>query len=66
MWAVGSSYIGNSLLTDKIIVMYCYHFQESSEETTKTISTTCANSTSTEKFAKEGNDYTKITLISID
>lgn len=46
--------------------MYCYHFQESSEETTKTISTTCANSTSTEKFAKEGNDYTKITLISID
>lgn len=46
--------------------MYCYNFQESSEEATKTISTTCANSTSTEECVKEGNDYAKITLISID
>lgn len=60
----GSSYIGNSLLTDK--AMYCYNCQESSEESTKTISTTCTSSTPTEKCAKKGNGYAKITLISID
>lgn len=62
--AGGSSYIGNPLLTDK--AMYCYNCEESSEESTKTISTTCASSTPTEKCAKEGNGYAKITLISID
>ena len=60
----GSGYIGNSLLTSK--KMYCYNCEESSEESTKTISTTCASSTPTEKCAKEGNGYAKITLISID
>lgn len=60
----GSGYIGNPLLTDK--AMYCYNCEESSEESTKTISTTCASSTPTEKCAKEGNGYARITLISID
>lgn len=51
----GSSYIGNPLLTNK--AMYCYNCTESSAETTKTISTTCHNSTPTENCAKEGNGY---------
>lgn len=58
----GSSYIGNALLTNK--VMYCYNCTESSAETTKTISTTCHNSTPTENCAKEGNGHARITLIS--
>ena len=58
----GSSYIGNSLLTEK--VMYCYNCTESTEESTKTISTTCVNSTPTENCAKKGNGYARITLIS--
>ena len=57
----GSSYIGNSLLTEKS--MYCYNCQESTEENTKTISTTCVNSTPTENCAKSGNGYARITLI---
>ena len=51
----GSGYIGNSLLTDK--VMYCYNCTESSDESTKTVSTTCHSSTPTENCAKEGNGY---------
>lgn len=51
----GSGYIGNSLLINK--GMYCYNCTESSAETTKTISTTCHNSTPTENCAKEGNGY---------
>lgn len=57
----GSSYIGNSLLTEK--AMYCYNCQESTEETTKTISTTCVSETPTENCAKSGNGYARITLI---
>ena len=57
----GSGYIGNSLLTNK--VMYCYNCEESSEESTKTISTTCAEETPTENCAKKGNGYAKITYI---
>ena len=57
----GSSYIGNSLLTDKS--MYCYNCTESSEVSTKTISTTCASSTPNENCAKQGNGYARITLI---
>ena len=59
----GSGYIGNSLLTEK--AMYCYNCQESSEESTKTISTTCTSATPTENCAKQGNGYAKITLISL-
>ena len=60
----GSGYIGNLLLKDKI--MYCYNCEESSEENTKTISTTCSEETPTSYCAKLGNGYARITLISID
>ena len=58
----GSGYIGNSSLTEK--TMYCYNCQESKDESTKTISTTCVNSTPTENCAKSGNGYARITQIS--
>ena len=57
----GSGYIGNSLLTNKL--MYCYNCTESTEESTKTISTTCTSATPTENCAKSGNGYARITLI---
>lgn len=60
----GSSYIGNPSLIDK--AMYCYNCQESNDEATKTISTTCTNSTPTENCAKQGNGYARITLVSLD
>ena len=60
----GSGYIGNSLLTNK--AMYCYNCTESSDVSTKTVSTTCTNSTPTVNCAKKGNGYAKITLISLD
>ena len=60
----GSGYIGNTLLTNK--VMYCYNCQESSEESTKTVSTTCTSQTQTENCAKQGNGYARITLVKAD
>ena len=60
----GSGYIGNSLLKNK--VMYCYNCEESNEENTKTISTTCSEETPTSYCAKKGNGYARITLVSID
>ena len=57
----GSGYIGNSLLTNK--VMYCYNCEESNEESTKTISTKCAEETPTANCAKKGNGYARITYI---
>ncbi len=62
--AGGSGYIGNPLLKDK--VMYCYNCEESNEESTKTISTTCSEETPTSNCAKKGNGYARITLVSID
>ena len=62
--AGGSGYIGNSLLKDK--VMYCYNCEESNEESTKTISTTCNEETPTSYCAKKGNGYARITIVSID
>ena len=59
----GSGYIRPPLLTKKS--MYCYNCQESSEESTKTISTTCNSETPTENCAKKGNGYARITLISV-
>lgn len=53
--AGGSGYIGNSSLYSK--VMYCSNCTESSDESTKTVSTTCHSSTPTENCAKEGNGY---------
>ena len=58
----GSSYIGNSLLKNK--AMHCYNCEESNEENTKTISTTCSEETPTENCAKKGNGYARITLVS--
>ena len=58
----GSGYIGNPSLIKKS--MYCYNCEESNEESTKTISTTCTNSTPTEKCSKQGNGYARITLVS--
>ena len=57
----GSSYIENPLLTDKS--MYCYECTESTEESTKTVSTTCVSEVPTENCAKQGNGYARITLI---
>ena len=57
----GSGYIGNATLSEK--VMYCYNCEESTEASTKTISTTCASATPTENCAKSGNGYARITLI---
>jgi len=59
----GSGYIGNSLLTEK--TMYCYNCEESTEESTKTISTTCVNETPTENCAKSGNGYARIALTKV-
>lgn len=57
----GSSYIGNSLLTDK--VMYCYDCTPSSVASTKTISTNIAEQIPTVGYAKKENGYAKITYI---
>ena len=57
----GSSYIGNSKLSNK--KMYCYNCEESSNETTKTISTTDVSEKPISNYAKRGNGYVKITLI---
>ena len=57
----GSGYIGNTSLSNK--AMYCYNCTESSEENTKTISTICEEETPTEKCAKKGNGYARITYI---
>ena len=62
--AGGSGYIGNPLLKNK--AMYCYNCEESNEESTKTISTTCSEETPTSNCAKKGNGYARITLVSID
>ncbi len=57
----GSGYIGNPLLTNK--TMYCYNCEESTEESTKTISTTCTSETPTENCSKQGNGYARITYL---
>ena len=59
--AGGSSYIGNPLLTNK--AMYCYECTESSDESTKTISTTCHSEKPTMYCAKEGNGFARITYL---
>ena len=57
----GSGYIGNPLLKNK--TMYCYNCEESTEESTKTISTTCTSETPTENCSKQGNGYARITYL---
>ena len=60
----GSGYIGNSNLTNK--VMYCYDCEESSKESTKTISTTNVSETPIANYAKKGTGYAKITKVNED
>ena len=57
----GSSYIGNTLLTDQ--VMYCYNCEESAEESTKTVSTIDVSEEAISNYAKMGNGYAKITYL---
>lgn len=57
----GSGYIGNTLLTNKS--MYCYNCEESTETSTKTISTTNVSENPISKYAKKGNGYARITVI---
>ena len=54
----GSGYIGNTLLSSK--VMYCYKCTANSSESTKTISTDNVSSTPISNYAKKGNGYVKI------
>ena len=60
--AGGSGYIGNSLLTNK--VMYCYNCTALDTYSTKTATTTCTNETATENCPKIGSGYAKISYIS--
>lgn len=58
----GSGYIGNSLLTDKH--MAGYEVTTSDDESTKTISVENHSATPTADYAKEGNGYARISLVS--
>ena len=62
--AGGSGYIGNSLLTNK--VMYCYNCTASNDTSTKTVSTTNVSTNPVSKSAKKGNGYAKITYCGTD
>jgi len=43
--------------------MACFNCKTSNEESTKTISVTCASETPTEDCAKIGNGYARITYL---
>jgi len=43
--------------------MYCYNCEESTDESTKTVSTTNVSETPISNYAKKGNGYAKITYI---
>src|SRR5574344_1423858 len=60
----GSGYIGNSLLTNKH--MTCYNCSISTSTDTYTDSTTNVSGTATSDYAKTGNGYAKITLVSLN
>lgn len=62
--AGGSGYISNSLLTNKH--MAGYEVNTSSDTNTKTISVENHSSTPISDYAKEGNGYARITLISLE
>ena len=59
--AGGSSYIGNSLLTNKS--MYCYNCSTSTDPSTLTYSTTNVSEIALSNYVKKGNGYAKITYI---
>ena len=56
----GSGYLANTL-TNK--VMYCYECEESSEEATKTVSTTNVSEEAIANYSKKRNGYARITFI---
>ena len=56
----GSGYIGNPLLKEKQMV--CYNCETSDDESTKTISNTCANGTATSNCSKVGDGYARVTF----
>ena len=58
----GSSYIGNSRLTNKS--MYCYNCDTSDDVSTKTVSVNSYSKLANDKKPKEGDGYARITLIS--
>ncbi len=58
----GSGYIGNWLLTNK--AMYCYQCTESTEEDTRTYTTDNVSEDPVSQYAKKGDGYARITLIS--
>lgn len=58
----GSGYIGNVLLSNK--TMYCFNCDESNEESTRTITTTNISEEAVSNFAKKGNGYAKLSLVS--
>lgn len=60
--AGGSGYIGNSLLTNKL--MYCYKCDEASDSSTRTNSTTNVSNQAIANYSKKGNGAVKITLLS--
>lgn len=63
----GSSFIGsNHLIDDGNKVMYCYNCTESSEASTKTISTSNYSSDAVSNYAKQGNGYARITIQTIE
>lgn len=67
--AGGSGYIGNSLLlsSDGITKhMTCYNCTTSTDSDTKTQTTTNVSADAISDYAKKGNGYAKITLVSID
>lgn len=57
----GSGYIGNEDLINK--VMYCFECKESSNDNTKTVSTTNVSESPISNYAKIGNGYAKITYL---
>ena len=62
--AGGSGYIGNTSLTEKH--MTCYNCEESDDEDTRTMTTTNISDEPIADYAKSGNGYAKITLVSKD
>jgi len=59
----GTCYIGNPLLTNKL--MYCYNCAPLESKSTKAISTTNVSSSGISNYEKSGDGYARITLIKI-
>lgn len=57
----GSSYVGNSKLSDQM--MYCYNCEESQTASTRTVTTSNIAEMATAKYAKIGNGYARITFM---